>query len=234
MSLSCLYYDKILQKTVPCFIVPNKLYTFADDRKHVNVMYDRDKFVEYGVSLQELYRYSLDTVLLIDLYPNTTVDQLAYAQACIPNKIANATTYKLDEVNRVLALVGMIISQGSITSDTFYKLCDFLSYEVLFTTLEQIDRLFMGCIASVVLTTQNIAAIITQFGGVVPTKPYLLATRNLFNIYPDDNTTSVYYLQNIMNLTDVVKTYNIVFPQQLTITTLRNNIIFLYDNGYIT
>jgi len=231
MSLSCLYYDHNLRKLIPCFLIPNKIFTIQDGRKYVNVTYDSSQFETYNTNYNELYRYSSSSVRLIDLYPNTNSEQLAYAQACVPNLIANQSTYQTDELNRVVSLVTMI-SSVTPSQDTFYKLCDFISCEILFTVLQDSDRKFMAVVGNMSLNTSNIGPILTQFGGIVPVKMYLLMIYNLFNLYSDN--TVVYYLQNSLNLSDVISRYNIVFPISLNIQILRPNMIFLYSNGYIT
>lgn len=231
---NCLYYDPVLQKPIPCFIVPNQVYTI-ENRKYVNITWDTTQFDAYNTSLNELNRYSSDTIRLLDLYPNTTSAQLTYATACFPNLIANPSTYENDELVRCQALVNMVLnvtSPDTVSKDTFFKVADFLSYEVLFLVLQHVEREFMLTIANVPLTTDNVAAVIAEFGGITTLIPFLQSVLTLFNSY--NTSTVIYYLQNIMNLSNVVISEGITFPMALNIPLLYSNLQFLQTNGYIS
>lgn len=231
-NLNCLYYDRILQKTIPCILVPNKIYTDRDGRKVVNITYDDSKFTEYNTNIEELYRYSYDTIRIMDLYPNTNSDQLAYAQACIPNKIANISTFRDDELTRIYTLVEMIINNTTLHLDTFLKICDFISYEILFVILDHISRLFMAYIANNTLNEQNIGPVLAGFGGAVPGKIFVRLVYLVFSNY-ESLLLPNYNIQNIASLSDVIKRFNVIFPIPLDINILNANVIFLQNGGYL-
>jgi hypothetical protein len=226
MINNCLFYDKTLNKTVPCFLIPNQVYT-TNHRKFVNISLDPSKFTEYNTNIQELVRYSSFTIRLIDLYPNTTPQELAYAQSCIPNIVPNLTTFYYDELVRFKKIVDMVLNTNSITSDTFYKLADFLSYEVLFLFLQANERKFMLTIATIPLTSGNVAAVIAANGGINNIKPYLQTCLKLFTSYA--YTDNNYYIQNIMNLAST----GVTFPLVINVPLLQSNLQFLQDNGYL-
>jgi len=226
MTNNCLFYDKVLNKTIPCFLVANQLYTI-NNRKFVNINFDPSQFATYNTNIQELTRYSLLTTRLVDIYPNTTPEELAYAQACIPNLISDLNTFEYDELVRFKKLVEMCLNTNSITPDTFYKLADFLSYEVLFLFLQANERHFMLTIATIPLTLENVATVIASNGGITTIIPYLQTCLTLFTSYAYVDTT--YYIRNIMNLANT----NVTFPLAINVPLLQSNLQFLNDNGYL-
>lgn len=226
MNKNCLFYDKTLNKTIPCILVPNQLYT-VEMRKYANISFDITQLATYNLTLNELLRYSAFNVRLMDLYPNTSNDELLYAQSCIPNLIANAGTFEYDELVRFQKLVDMLLDVNEITADTFYKIADFLSYEVLFLYLQANERRFMLTIATINLTPENVNAIIVSNGGIDTIKPYLKTCLKLFTSfnYTDNN----YYVRNIMNLANI----GVTFPLVINVPLLQSNIQFLQDNDLL-
>jgi hypothetical protein len=211
---------------IPCFLVPNKVYTI-DNRKYVNISWDPTQFATYNINIEELIRYSKLTIRLVDLYPNTNSSQLTYAQACMPNLIANTSTFENDELVRFQTLVNMILNTTNpITSDTFYKVADFLSYEVLFLYLQTNERHFMLYIATHTLTSGNVDAVIAGVGGITTIIPFLKSCLTIFTSYAYIDT--IYNIQNIMNLA-----LGITFPLQINVPLMQANIQFLSDNGYL-
>jgi hypothetical protein len=228
--MKCVYFCKTLQKTVPCLLIPNKLYTYPDGRKYINVKYDRDELSNYGVTLNELYRYSSDTVRLIDIYPTNTPEQIAYATACIPNKVPNESEHKLKEFERMDQLIDMILSVP-INGDTYHKLCDYISCEMLFIFLTQTERVFMLTLANSPFNSTTILVLISMYGGI-SCKTYINSVYKIFNAYEDN--VSLYFLQNMMNLSDVIATNGTAFPIPLNISFLRQNVILLHDDGHLS
>ena len=216
---NCLYYDPVLQKTIPCFIVPGTIYTINNsNEKYCKILYDYNNFINFNVTANEVARYSSDTIRIIDIYPNTTSEQFSYAQACIPNLISNQSTFEIDELNRMYALVTMLVNVSPLQPNFFYNLADFISYDILFTYLTDAERQFMAEISNVAITS-------------VPTvTPSLMCMLNMcntiFTAFPVDNT-QLYYIQNIKNLAAFT---SITFPIPLNIPILKQNIAYLVTN----
>jgi hypothetical protein len=230
---SCLFYDKRLNKPVPCFIIPTKIYSDAGNIKTVGIHYDRSKFQEFSVTQQELYRYSTDRIRIKDLYPNTNQEEYDYAMACFPNQIANASTYKTDELKRFRKIINIILDGNNrqLSYDMYIRICDFVSYDILFTTLDQIDRGFMKLIANFPLTNENITGYLAMFGGQVPSKLFVKLCNDVLTTHQSDFVN--YSLQNNMNLTDVSVEYNLTFPININLHLLTDNAAFLEAGGYL-
>jgi hypothetical protein len=230
---SCLFYDKRLNKPVPCFIIPTKIYADAGGIKTVGIHYDRSKFQEFSVTQQELYRYSTDRVRLKDLYPNANQEEHDYAMACFPNHIANAATYKVDELKRFRRIIGIILAGNNhqLSYDMYIRICDFVSYDILFTTLDQIDRGFMKLIANFPLSSENVAGYLAMFGGQVPSKLFVKLCNDVLSTH--DSSFVSYNLQNNMNLTDVLVEHNLAFPIIINLHLLTSNAAFLESGGFL-
>jgi hypothetical protein len=222
--MKCLFYDKTLNKKIPCILVPNKLYIKEGDR-FCKVTYDDTLFVEYSTNFNELNRYSTDNIDIFDIYPANTVEEIAYANACIPNN--TTVNHKYDELIRFEKIVTMLTNVETIRTDFFYKLADFLSYDLLFFYLNQAERMIMLTICTYLIPLENVAMLMID--GVIPVKPYLRTIKRIFDKYPEDNTVK-YYVQNIRNLAEF---YYISFPLELNIPYLKTNVNMLYDNNYL-
>lgn len=218
----CLFYDKTLQKIVPCTVVPNKMYTINGDR-FCKIVYDDTLFNTYNTNYEELYRYSTDQIDIFDLYPANTQEEIDYAIECIPNKIA--LDHKNKELLRFEKIVNMLTDVDELNIDFFYKIADFLSYDLLFFYLNQNERVFMLTISTYPFNAQSI---LTIYGGIIPIHPFLRSVIRIFDKFNTDSTT--YYIQNIRNLAEF--SY-ITFPLQLNIPVLKSNIQMLRDNNMI-
>jgi len=220
----CLFYDKILQKIIPCNIIANKLLSLHGDR-FCKITYDSTLFATYTTNYEELFRYSTDTIDIFDLYPANTQTEIDYAIACIPNNISN--DHKNDELLRFEQLVFMLTDVESIQTDFFYKIADLLSYDLLFFYLNQDERIFMLTICTYNIPLVAVSTI--MINGVIPVKPYLRSIKRIFDKFPIDNTI-IYNVQNIRNLAEFS---HITFPLELNIPYLKANITMLYDNDYL-
>ena len=219
---SCIYYNYILAKQIPCFIVPGFIYTRdQSSEKYCKIIHDYNNFTtgSFNVSTNEVIRYSTDTIKIIDIYPNTNPTEYAYSQACIPNLIGNQSTFEVDELTRKSTIVSMLLNVTPLQPNFFYNLADFISYDLLFTYLTDLEREFMAEISNVLLTE------------VPPVSPGLVLMitmcNNLFSSFPQDNT-QMYYIQNVKNL--AAFSY-ISFPIPLNIPILKQNITYLINNG---
>ena len=230
VSKNCLFYDRHLGKILPCFIVPNMIYSNTDSsdwRKYCKIMFDQTLYTTYGTNQDEIDRYSIDSVKIIDIYPARTLVEIAYATSMIPNK--TSLTHEVDELNRMEQIITMITDSVSIKSGFFYKLADFISYELLFTYLNHNERVFMMTMCNAPFTLGNIAAFIPGGPSTTPVPQMIRMTKRIFDQYPAD-TTIVYGIQNIGNL--AAFDY-IPFPLGINIPIMRANINFLSNNSYI-
>lgn len=228
MINNCLFYDRDLNKTIPCILIPNQVYTI-DHRKYVNITFDTTKFNEFNTNIEELIRYSKFTIKLVDLYPNTNEEELIYAQKCIPNNIFDIKTFENDELLRFKKLIEMCLNTTNpIIPDTFYKLADFLSYEIMLLYLKPNERKFMFTIATYPLNMNNVINIINSNEGIDIIIPYLLTCLNLFTSY--NYTDNHYYIQNIMNLANT----GLTFPLVINVPLLQKNLLFLKENDYLS
>lgn len=230
---SCLFYDYKLNKPVPCFIVATKIFLDESGVKTIGIHYDRSKFQEFSLCIEELYRYSCDRVRIKDLYPNTNQEEYDYAMACFPNNVPSVSTFKDDELKRYRKIIGIILDANNrtLTYDMYIRLCDFVSYDILFTTLGQVDRGFMKLIANYPLANENISTYLGMFGGVVPSKLFIKICNDVLTTYQSDFIN--YNLQNNMNLTDVSIQYNLVFPINVNLSLLTANVAYLEANSYL-
>jgi len=222
--MKCLFYDKVLQKKIPCNLVPNKLHTKDGDR-FCKITYDDTLFNTYNTNLNELNRYSTDNIDIFDIYPANTQSEIDYADTCIPNNIS--INHKYDELIRFEKIVTMLTDVETIKTDFFYKLADFLSYDLLFFYLNQAERVKMLTISTYLIPLENVSMLMID--GVIPVKPYLRTTKRIFDKYPEDNTVK-YYVHNIRNLAEF--SY-LTFPLELNIPYLKANIEMLSENGYL-
>jgi len=222
--MKCLFYDKTLNKKIPCILVPNKLYTKDSDR-FCKVIYDDTLFSEYNTNINELNRYSIDSVDIFDIYPANSSDEITYANTCIPNNIT--INHKNDELTRFEKIITMLTNVETIKTDFFYKLADFLSYDLLFFYLNQAERIVMLTMSTYIIPLENVSML--MINGVIPTKPYLRSIKRIFDKYPNDNTVK-YFVQNIRNLAEF--SY-INFPLELNIPYLKANITMLSENNYL-
>jgi hypothetical protein len=160
--MNCVFYDRVLEKKVPCILIPEKLYINELSFKkeiYVHVYFDTTKYVEYSVTEKELIRYSSEFVNVNELYPANTQAQLDYITAVVPNLVTNNS----DELDRYEALITMITETvGDISKDLFYLLSDFVSYELLFTKCILEERQFMLSLSATKLTEQPVSVLVPQ------------------------------------------------------------------------
>lgn len=213
VNKSCVYYDRSLQKKVPCFLVPNRMSTKETSfEKTVKILHDPSTTGAFSVSKNEFIRYSTDTQRLLDLYPYRTDDEKTYADACIPRTIPNDTTFFEDELKRFEQLIVMLTDVESIKSDFFYKLADFISYDLLFMYNTHSQRVFMLTICTVVLP---------YVPSPMPVSWSMIhSVKRIFDKYPNDDTL-VYNIQNIRNLAEF--SY-LTFPLSINIPVLKTNV----------
>ena len=216
---SCIYYDYVLTKQIPCFIVPGTIYNLKDNEKYCKVIYDTNNFTtgSFNVSVNEVIRYSSDTQRIIDMYPYITTDQQTYAEACIPNLISNQDTFEDDELARMYTLITMLVNTETLQPNFFYTLCDFISYDILFTYLTDTEREFMAEIS-------NVSIIGSPKPEPLPIEDILNICQEVFTAFPEDNT-QIYYIQNIRNLVEFSIKYT--FPIPLYIPILKANVAYL-------
>lgn len=209
--MACVYYDRILNKKVPCLIDPNTVYSLGET-KYVKVLFDSSRFVDYNVTKHELNRYSNDMVKLINIYPVRTAEEIAYMEACIPNNVTDDHVEK--DLARLLEVITILTEVvGSIKKDTFFQLADFISYELLFSYCTYEDRLFLLTICS-----YNLPGV----PAIVRVPKILLMIKRIFSKYND--TTITYQIQNYKNLAEF--SY-ITFPLEINIVNLKYNIELL-------
>lgn len=222
--MNCLFYDQILNKKIPCKLVPNH---FPPDlvnrtdlflRKYiVKVEFDFSKYLEYNLTEQETLRYSSEYVNFMDLYPANTQEDIDYANACIPNLIPDEANHKQNELNRFEKLINMFCSTDSITSENFYILCDFISYELLFRYHTHEERVFLLTIANVPLTQVPENILCKQTIRLV----YMLRNKYIYTNLND----IIYRIENYRNISE----FNIyTYPIILNIPVFYGNIEFLY------
>ena len=218
-SNSCVFYDFVLCKQIPCFIVPGVIYNLNNNEKYCKVLFDYNNFTtgSFSVTANEVIRYTNDTVRILDMYPYTNSVQQTYANACIPNLIANQDTFEDDELGRFASLVTMLVNTTPLQANFFYSLCDFISYDLLFTYLTDYERNFMAEIS-------NISIVGGPKPEPIPIEDMLNMCSTVFNAFPEDNT-QIYYIQNIKNL--VAYSEFITFPIPIQIPILKANVAYL-------
>lgn len=220
-SFECIFYDTILKKKVPCLLIPNELYEIKTEfnRKfYCHVSFDESKFLEYAITKEELVKYSDEIVLLNNIYPTTTQIEIDYANYCIPNNIVNNynnKTHNENELDRFEKIIKMITDvEGEISSDVFYKLAEFISYELLFMYCNRPERLFMLNLIHNQLTEQP--------DIMVP--QMIRMTRRIFNKYNDNDEYSNYKIHNYNKYSEF---YNIDFPFLININNLDYNVHYI-------
>lgn len=211
--MNCIFYDRILEKKVPCLLLPGRLTTVEDKmckKIFVQVQYDSSKFVEYNITVEELDRYSSEFVNIHDIYPANTQAQIDYSTAVIPNKVTNDS----DELDRYEAIIEMITTvNGDISKDIFYRLSDFVSYELLFQRCTYNERLFMMSLSVSELTEQPVQIFIPQM---------VRMTKRLFEKY----TTTIDSEYDIDNYNNYYE-YENTLPITLNINNLKYNVNFI-------
>lgn len=201
------------KKKIPCTIVPNQVFTISG-QKYCKVLFDESKYID--LTKEEVARYCSDTVRIFDIYPANNGQEIAYADACIPNKVTDNFYYK--ELSRLLKIIEMITNTENVKSSVFYQLADFISYEILFKYCTHTDRMFMLNISNNLLSDANVP---------VPeiSKYIVTMTKTIFDNYPKDNTI-VYYIQNYNNLIEFAY---LTFPLPINIPILKQNVNLLHE-----
>ncbi len=205
--MQCVYYDQILQKTVPCILIPNKMWV-VNGIKYCQVNYDSSKFTEYNITKNELDRYSSDTVKFTDLYPARNQTEIDYSVACIPNKVT--VNHYSDELDRYEALINMLTEVPILSKAVFYHIADFISYDMLFFYCTHYDRLFMLSIAS------------AQLPGLpdpIRVPQMVRSVKRIMDKYPADETI-VYHIQNYRNIAEFAY---LAVPLSINIPVLKYN-----------
>lgn len=209
--MQCIFYDRILEKKVPCLLVPNKLWV-SNGIKYCQVNYDSTKFVEYNITKNELDRYSSDQVKFTEIYPARTPEEIVYANFCIPNKVTE--THDIDELNRFESLIFMLSDVPELSKAVFYNIADFISYDMLFYYCSHSDRLFMLNISTVELTSLPDPILVPQM---------VRSVKRIMDKYPADETI-IYRIQNYRNIAEF--SY-LTFPLNLNIPVLKHNVDYI-------
>lgn len=211
--MECIVYDRSLQKKIPCLLKPNKIW-YQGNESFCQVTFDSSKFETYNITQNELTRYANENVRFRDLYPARTVEEIAYANACIPNLIADQNTFKEDELNRYLSLIEMMTEVSEIKKDVFYHIADIISYEILFTFCNQSDRIFMLGISTYQLPSLPDPILVPQV---------IKMTARIFEKFTNDDTITY----NIQNYRLFGSFDHITFPLQLNIPVLKYNVAYI-------
>lgn len=215
-SLSCVFYDKTLNKKVPCFIVPDKVYELDYNysiRTFVQIVYDYSKLQDYNLTVQELVRYSVQHVMINDIYPATNETEINYANANIPNLVSDTNNFYTNELNRFEKILDMITDSDNLNTQTFYILAEFISDELLFSYCSQNDRLFMLYLSNTVLTNQP---------GFIPVPQMVRMTRKIFEKFSNE-----YRNYKIFNKRKYHEFNYISFPILINYDNLHYNVNFL-------
>ncbi len=208
--MNCVFYDRTLQKKVPCIIIPGDVKTIIKTIRnvYVHVYFDQSKYIEYGVTQSELNRYSSEFVNFYELYPANDQTQIDYLNSVIPTGPVNN---KL-ELDRFQSLISMITNTDSISKDIFYTLADLISYEILFMYCTQAELQFMAGIA-----TYELQAV----PNVIPVPQMIYMIKYIFDKYlPED------VIYDLINYNDYYNFRNIL-PISLNIAYMKTNVTLL-------
>lgn len=218
-----------LEKLVPCNLRTNycvNKQSAEGKRYYIRADYDFDKFAEFNITKEEVYRYSDEFVLLNRIYPAETQTQIDYYTEVIPNKITTGD-HKNSELDRFEAIVNMLCNfTGELNSEVFFNLTEFITFEILFTYCDLNDRLFMQQLASVQLTEQPQTVLVPQLVRMAKT---------IFNkmdlslpVYQSlSNGAYNYKIYKIFNERHFSEFDYIPFPLLLNVDILKYNFLHL-------
>lgn len=209
--MECIFYDRRLGKKVPCLLVPNKLWV-SNGLKYCQVNFDSSKFVQFGVTKDELNRYSSDKVEFTEIYPTRTQEEIDYANFCIPNKVSN--NHNVDELDRFESLIFMLSDVPELNRAVFYNIADFISYDMLFFNCTHPERVFMLTISSYQLPSMPDPVLIPQI---------IRSVKRIMDKYPADETI-IYRIQNHRNIAEF--SY-LTFPLSINIPVLKHNVDYI-------
>jgi hypothetical protein len=197
---------------VPCTIVPNEIYKINVMKDpHVRVIYDSTKFETFNVTIEELRRYSSELVPLIEVYPNTTSEELTYAGSGLYDSAS--------ELVRFETLINMITDVSKLKSDVFYTLAEFISYELLFRYLTSPQRLFMMSLAASLIEDPITESMVEHCNT-----PMINMTKRIFDKFPN-----IPGIHKIVNYKHFGNLSHITFPILLNITNLKANVYAVHE-----
>lgn len=150
------YYDRILQKTIPCTLRENFIEEKESEigtRFYVRVSYDFASFATFTVSRDEVYRYSSEVRLINDIYPYTTQAEIDYYNAVFPNKVVTPKEdHALKELERfetiITDLIGNVVE---ISLQVLYSLSKLISWELMFMYCDYDDRVMLQTCGNVLI-----------------------------------------------------------------------------------
>lgn len=223
--MDCVFYDYKLAKVVPCTLVPNEVYEVKDTLKgkefYVRVKFDPTRFVLYDTNLDELRRYSDELIPLMDIYPSNTQTQKDYHDLVLPGGISGS--HASDELDRFEAIVDMLTDSKDdqnnsidISSETFYRLAEFISYELLFRYCNHTERMYMLTLSAVQITEEP---------DPIPIPQLLRMSRRIFDKFPTyDLPENTYKIYNYRHFGDIEY---IPFPLVINAVNLDYNVHFM-------
>ncbi len=210
--MNCVFYNYKLQKKIPCVIIPNDTkeeYRNSIKIVLIHVYYDSSKYDDYNLTQQELNRHSSEFVNFYDLYPTNTQEQIDYCNLMLP---LNSTINNHLELDRFQKLIEMITNVESLSRETFYRLADLISYDILFMYCNQEELHFMA-----IISQQELSVIPETI--FVPQMLHMI--KYIFSKYASPD---VYY--DIVNYNDYYN-FRTILPITLNINYIKNNLIFL-------
>lgn len=215
------FYSYILNKKIPGTIVPDYVHRKWSEI-HLDIFlkidYNFNKFDEFDLSQEEVYRYENQIVNIKNIYPYSTQEEKDHADICIPNIYKDITTnydYKTKELDRYKKLIDLVTDVTSISVGDFYTYCEYVSYELLFTLCNYTERVFYQTISAIQLTEQP---------ETIEAPQMLQMMKRIFNKFPNVNDITVFKIHNYNHLEE----FNYIsFPIILNVVNLKYNTDFI-------
>ena len=164
--MQCVFYEFRLRKNVPCLLEKNVIYdvkTQFDKRYYVHTEFDVTKFAEFNTNRDELIRYSSEFVPINEVYPAVVQAELDYIDKTLPKHftktstsfLTTGTNHSSDELDRFETVIDSLTDvDGEINRENFYRLLDFINYELVFTYCNSTERTFLDTLSASQLTEQ--------------------------------------------------------------------------------
>jgi hypothetical protein len=225
---SCLFYDNCIQKSIPCFLVPNEIYstqtTFNRDI-FVRIEFDTSKFGLYNINPLQVSKFVRNTVRIDKIYPATSQIEIDYALACMPAAVPNNETHYSDEMRRYEKIIQMFCDfDGFFSVDTFYTIAEFVAYEVTIVYGDVPTRQFMLTLTQSPVLTEQPASLNEIQSSVIRMTRMVFNKCQAIGTGYEEGDDIMYYLVNYRLLPGLDQVF-VTYP--ISLKTLRLNVNFI-------